>query len=192
MRRIILHWTAGTHKPSGLDLTHYHHVIDGSGQVHAGRHPVRANAGPGPLRAGAYAAHTLSCNTDSIGIAICAMAGAVERPFNPGKWPITNLQLDALAALVVRLCDEHGIAVGRETVLSHAEVQPTLGIRQRGKWDITWIPGMSAPGNPVTVGDVLRERVRARRRVTPDPRPRPPAGGLLAALSSIFGKRKTT
>ncbi len=26
--------------------------------------------------------------------------------------------------------------------LSHAEVQPTLGIRQNAKWDISWLPGM--------------------------------------------------
>lgn len=49
----------------------------------------------------------------------------------------------------------------RRTVLSHAEVQPTLGIRQRGKWDIAWLPGMAKPGDPVAVGDRLREQVAA-------------------------------
>lgn len=187
MKRIIIHWTAGSHTPSGLDLTHYHHVIDGAGKIHAGKHPVRANAGPGPLKAGTYATHTLLCNTDSIGVAICAMAGAVERPFQPGRWPIMPQQLDALAALVVRLCDEHGITVGRETVLTHAEVQPTLRIKQKGKWDIAWLPGMSATGDPVVVGDVIRDRIRAARRITPDPRPT----SLLSRIASLLkGKTK--
>jgi len=46
-------------------------------------------------------------------------------------------------------------------VLTHAEVQPTLGVRQRGKWDITWLPGMEAPGDPIDVGDVLRAKISA-------------------------------
>ena len=55
----------------------------------------------------------------------------------------------------------YGIPITRATVLTHAEVQPTLGVRQRGKWDITWLPGMSAPGDPIDLGDVLRARISA-------------------------------
>lgn len=171
MHRIILHWTAGAHTPNGLDLNSYHYVIDGAGKVHAGKHPVAANRGPGPLKSGTYAAHTLNCNTNSIGVALAAMAGAQERPFSAGKHPITAAQLEALTRLVVDLCDQHSIPVTRETVLSHAEVQGSLGIKQKNKWDIMWLPGMSKPGDPVGVGDELRERIRAVRRVTPDPKP---------------------
>jgi hypothetical protein len=156
MKRIIIHWTAGGHTPSNLDKGHYHFLIDGAGKVHAGAFPVEANAKPVK---GKYAAHTLNCNTGSIGVAVCAMAGAVERPFDAGRAPITPAQVKALAALLGDLCARYKIPVTRETVLSHAEVQPTLGIKQRGKWDIAWLPGMKAPGDPVKVGDKIRAMV---------------------------------
>jgi hypothetical protein len=125
---------------------------------------------------GQYAAHTLNCNTGSIGVAVAAMAGAVERPFNPGKAPITPAQVEGLVKLVRDLCRGYGIPVTRETVLSHAEVQPTLGIKQRGKWDIAWLPGMDAPGDPVKVGDHLRGLIAAAAPPKPPASaPKPPA-----------------
>ena len=163
MKRIIVHWTAGTHTPSNLDKQHYHFIIDGAGKVHPGKFPVEANAKPVK---GRYAAHTLNCNTGSIGVAVAAMAGAVERPFDPGKHPITQAQVDALAALCRTLAKQYGIPVTPQTILTHAEVQPTLGIKQRGKWDITWLPGMSQPGNPVAVGNKLRAMIAMASPVT--------------------------
>ncbi len=159
MERIIIHWSAGTHTVSALDRQHYHYIIDDDGDVHAGDHPVSANRGP--LVSGRYAAHTLNCNTGSIGVALAAMAGAVERPFSAGRYPITPAQVDALVALCADLCRTYDIPVSRRTVLTHAEVQPTLGITQRGKWDITWLPGMAGPGAPVAVGDMIRARILA-------------------------------
>ena len=156
MKRLILHWSAGAHKVTETDKAHYHFIIDGAGNVCAGRHPVEANENP---IKGKYAAHTLNCNTGSIGVAVAAMAGAVERPFNPGKQPITEAQVDALVALCRMLAAQYDIPVTRRTVLSHAEVQPTLGIKQRGKWDITYLPGMDKPGDPVAVGDKLRAMI---------------------------------
>lgn len=156
LQRIILHWSAGTHTVSALDRRHYHFIIDGAGAVHTGTHKPEANERP---VSGKYAAHTLNCNTGSIGVALAAMAGAVERPFDAGKYPITADQVDALIALAARLCAQYGIPVSRKTVLSHAEVQPSLGIAQRGKWDIAWLPGMTGPSDPVTVGDRLRAAI---------------------------------
>lgn len=179
MERLIIHWSAGTHTVSALDRQHYHYIIDGAGAVHRGDHPVSANAGP--LVAGRYAAHTLNANTGSIGIALAAMVGAVERPFNAGRYPITPAQVDALARLCADLCRDYTIPVTRKTVLTHAEVQPTLGIAQRGKWDISWLPGMSAPGNPVTVGDTIRARVTAAAFAAPEPVEQPLTLESLAA-----------
>jgi hypothetical protein len=54
---------------------------------------------------------------------------------------------------IAQLCDVYGIPVTPETVLSHGEVQTTLGIAQSGKWDFTrlaWNPeiyGATACGN---------------------------------------------
>ena len=190
MKRIIMHWTAGTHVVSALDREHYHYIIDGDGAVHAGKHPVSANAGP--LKSGAYAAHTLNLNTGSIGVALAAMVGAVERPFNPGRHPITQAQVEALAKLCADLCRDYNIPVSRQTVLTHAEVQPTLGVAQRGKWDITWLPGMTAAGNPVTVGDEIRSLILAE--LAPKPAGTEPLTleARVAALeAAVFGNSGT-
>jgi hypothetical protein len=200
MKRIVIHWTAGAHTPSSLDLQHYHFVIDGAGWMHTGKFPIAANLRPVK---GAYAAHTLNLNTGSIGIAVAAMAGAVERPFNAGRFPITPAQVDALVKHCALLADEYGIPVTRETILTHAEVQPTLGVKQRGKWDITWLPGMDKPGNPVTVGDELRGMIlkaqmpEVIKTMPPkgEPRPAPEFGvswfaKLIAAFMGLIGKGK--
>lgn len=159
MQRIILHWSAGSHTASGLDRSHYHRVIEGGGRVVDGIYPIEANARP---VAGRYAAHTLNCNSGSIGVALAAMSGAQERPFTPGRYPVTPAQVDALVGLCAALAGQYGIPVTRQTILSHAEVQPTLGIVQRGKWDISWLPDMDQPGDPVAVGDRLRTMIAER------------------------------
>lgn len=156
LERIICHWTAGAHKASGLDRSHYHILIEGDGNLVRGTHPISAN---GIGASGPRASHTLSCNTGSIGVSLCCMRGAVERPFNPGPSPMTAIQWQRLAQVCADLCRRYAIQVTERTVLSHAEVQPTLKIPQRGKWDFTWRAGMAAPGNPVKVGDELRHAV---------------------------------
>lgn len=158
LKRIIVHWTAGGNRASSLDKEHYHWIVEGDGTVVPGQFKAEANIRPVK---GAYAAHTLNCNTGSIGVSMAGMLGAVERPFNAGKAPLTAVQVQAMAALVARLCKQYGIPVTRETVLSHAEVQPTLRIQQRGKWDVAWLPGMAVPADPVAVGDRFRAMVSA-------------------------------
>lgn len=193
MKRIHMHWTAGRNTVSSVDLEHYHYIIDQHGQPVAGNNPVSANASP---IKGQYAAHTLNANSDAIGVAVAGMFNAKESPFDPGPSAMMQMQIDGLVKLVARLCKEYGIPVTRETVLSHAEVQPTLGIKQRGKWDIMWLPGMAKPGDPVAVGDKLRASIRAAMQ--PDaPVPPPPftydAGSYVAAffkaIAAIFQRK---
>lgn len=162
MKRIIIHWTGGPNKATGLDKQHYHYIIEGDGTVVKGNFPVEANEKPVK---GAYAAHTLNCNTGSIGVSLASMAGAQERPFVKGSSPITDQQLTALVTLVRTLMAKYNILNTRETILTHAEVQPTLGIQQRGKWDITWLPGMHTPQDPVEVGDMLRDMIAWKKQV---------------------------
>jgi N-acetyl-anhydromuramyl-L-alanine amidase AmpD len=164
LRRIVLHWSAGGNVPTSLERKHYHFCVGGDGQVVAGIHPPESNIRP--VR-GQYAAHTLKLNTGSIGVSMSGMAGAVERPFNPGRAPLTERQVEAFVQLVARLCRQYRIPVTRETVLSHAEVWPTLKVRQKGKWDIAWLPGMTAPADPVVVGDRLRARIQAALNALP-------------------------
>ena len=187
MNRIVIHWTGGTHQPNATDLAAYHRVIAGNGGVMTGNHPIEANRVlRNPSDARTYAAHTARLNTGSIGVALAAMHGAVERPFTAGQFPITEAQVAALVRLCSELCREYGIPVTRETVLTHAEVQPTLGVPQRAKWDITWVPGMSAPGDPVEVGDQLRARIAAA--MSP-PAPAATLPAWLARLAALFTRR---
>jgi hypothetical protein len=173
VKRIIIHWTAGSHKASALDRKHYHFIIEGDGTIVMGNHKPEANASiTKPNDSSTYAAHTRGTNTGAIGIAVAAMAGAQERPFNAGRFPITPRQVEALVAHCQRIARVYGIPITRQTVLTHAEVQPTLGIKQAGKWDITWLPGMAGPDDPVKVGDKLRALIAAKPVVEAVP-PRP-------------------
>lgn len=159
MKRIHIHWTAGPHRATATDREHYHFIVEGDGTVIDGIHKPEANLAIG--NGSPYAAHTLNANSGAIGVAVAAMRNARERPFNPGPSPITDRQIEALAALCARLCIKYGISVTRWNVLTHAEVQNALGIAQRGKWDITWLPGMDAPGPAIEVGDRLRRMISA-------------------------------
>ncbi|MDO5621900.1 MAG: N-acetylmuramoyl-L-alanine amidase [Paracoccus sp. (in: a-proteobacteria)] len=147
--RVHWHWTAGSHNPANLTMLPYHAVIFGDGTV-------RWLAAPAALRS-----HTLNANGGAIGLALCGMAGARERPFAWGSAPITPAQVSALARETARLCREYDVPVSRWSTLSHAEVQPSLAVRQRQKWDISVLPGMAGPGDPVSVGDRLRVMVAA-------------------------------
>jgi hypothetical protein len=157
LHRVHLHWTAGAYGVIDMERRAYNELVDRDGNVHSGVFRPEAQAN---YRVGHAASHTLNGNTGAIGLAVDAMAGAVERPFDPGSAPLTWPQLDALCARAAQHCEMYDIPVSRWSVMTHAEVQPTLGIVQRWKWDITWLPDMSAPGDPVQVGDRLRAMVR--------------------------------
>jgi len=190
VKRIVMHWTAGGHKANATDKRHYHFIVEGDGTIVPGNHPPEANEViRDPMNGSTYAAHTRGLNTGSIGVAVAAMAGATEAPFNAGRAPITEKQLAAFCGLVARLAKQYGIPVTERTILTHAEVQPVLGIRQTGKWDITWLPGMARAGDPLAIGDGLRDRVRAAMRPAarviaslPDNPTPAPGGGLWAEL----------
>lgn len=146
--RLHWHWTVGWHVPNATDLKAYHCLIPGEGRP---RWPVE------PM---ASRSHTLNANSGAIGMALCGMVGANERPFKRGSEPITPAQVHSLAAESARLSRVFDIPVSRWSMLTHAEIQPTFGIVQRWKWDVTWLPGMEQPGDPITVGDRIREMVR--------------------------------
>lgn len=151
LTRIHMHWTAGNHIPNSTDLGAYHVLVEGSGKI------------VNPVPHTASRSHTKSANGGAIGISLCAMTSAVERPFRTGPAPITENQLQAFVCEIARLCRLYDIPVSRTSVLSHSEIQPTLRIKQNNKWDINWIPGMNGVGDPITVGDELRRRIAAVR-----------------------------
>lgn len=151
-----MHWTVGGAKANATDRLHYHFIVQRDGSVVEGNHAPEDNFNTGD---GDYAAHTLDANTGRIGAAMSGMLGAKQRPFNAGSSPLAWGQVNAFCRFVASLSDRYQIPVTRETVLTHAEVEPTLKIKQRGKWDICWLPGMTQSGDPIEVGDRLRHDI---------------------------------
>ncbi len=137
MKRIILHWTAGTGFPSSYDKNFYHFLVDKNGKTHFGDYEPEANL---DVKTGRYAAHTGGGNTGSIGVTACGMAGFVSAS-NVGKYPLTRVQLEAVFALCASLCEKYSIPVTPATVLTHYE----FGLKNprtssAGKIDLTYLP----------------------------------------------------
>jgi len=159
MNKVIVHWTAGSYVVSDTDEEHYHIIVDGDGKLHLGDNSIKANVSTSD--GDGYAAHTKNCNAGSIGISAACMAGAIQSPFNPGGFPLKQVQWETLAQVAAECCRKYGIAVSPKTVLQHGEVQKNLGIAQDGKWDICklpWDPGLSSSA----VGDQFRAEVSKR------------------------------
>lgn len=179
MTRIIGHHTGSAGIPTADDLAAYHRVIDATGVVHSGRHPISANAPGKRLAPGTYAAHTAMLNTGSIGLAMAAMFGAKwsDPKGSTDHFPTAD-QAAAFVREAARLCRVYGIVPTRRTVLTHAEVQITLGVQQSNKWDYDYDPfGELTSRDPIVIGDALRARISAElsdqeangRPVTPAP-----------------------
>jgi hypothetical protein len=159
MKRVILHWTAGSYTPSEHDKDCYHLLIDGWSRVVRGKHSILANERIGSKSADYYAAHTRGTNTGSIGLSICAMSGANEVPFRAGEYPLKEEQWVRAAEVTAELCKRYGIPVNDKTVLTHAEVQKNLGKPQSGKWDISRLP-FSDLKSAKACGDNFRAMVK--------------------------------
>lgn len=169
--RIVTHWTAGAYGASTVDREHYHYLLEGpEGRIVRGDHTPADNDRTGD---GDYAAHTKGLNTKSIGIAVCCMAGATESPFQPGRFPLTSAQWEAMAQAVADLCERYGIPCDPRHVLGHGEVEAVLGIAQRGKWDPLRLP-WERGWNMATVGESFRRRVRVLLAEEPVSRPDAP------------------
>lgn len=170
MKRIICHWTAGGYKATELDREHYHLLIEEDGNLVRGVHSILDNVSTAD---GKYAAHTKGCNTGSIGISVCCMAGAQQSPFKPGKFPMTEMQWETMTQVAAELCQAYNIQVTPKTVLGHGEVHAHLGIPQLGKWDpmvLPWNPAMSQ----TQVGNLLRTLVQNILTGSQEPEETPP------------------
>lgn len=159
MRRVHLHWTAGAYNANGLDQNAYHLLIDGTPKLVRGKWPISANV---TCPRGAYAAHTLNANTGAIGVSICCMGGPGVTMANHGSYPMKREQWEMAVQAIAELCRFYSIPVTDKTVLTHAEVQPNLGIRQNGKWDIATLSFDRSFDTARKVGDRLRREVAAR------------------------------
>ncbi len=192
MKRIICHWSEGNYIANSTDLEAYNLLVEGDGSIRGGDHPISDNVSTGD---GDYAAHTKGCNTQSIGIAVCAMVGCKESPFSGGSKPMKKLQWEAMVQACAELCHFYKIPVTKTTVLGHGEVQKNLGIQQNGKWDPMvwpWDPSKTRE----QVGTALREGVAAalaklqqhgsQPAPPPPPAPAAPATGTYLLRSVLL------
>ena len=157
MKRIVIHWSAGSNKVSSIDKEHYHFIVDGEGNVVKGDHKPEDNLS---VADGVYAAHTKGANAGAIGVAVAAMLDA-KGPGQLGPYPIKKAQFDAMIGLVKKLIKQYKIPVTNTTVLTHAEVQKNLGIKQNGKIDISFgIPGKPDLTTATACGDYIRSLLK--------------------------------
>lgn len=153
--RVIAHWSVTRYKADDISKEHYHFIVEGDGKVVAGDLPPEANIST--VDKDGYQAHTRACNTGSIGVACAAMLGAKDVD-HPGNYPITEVQFKAMCRKIAELCKKYGIKVTDKTVLSHAEVEKNLGIKQNGKWDIAVLP-FAGLKTAKACGDYMRKLV---------------------------------
>lgn len=162
VRGVVWHWTAGANGLIELEKKAYNFLHDTKGNTYDGNATI-AEQVMYDWRRGIGASHTKSMNTGWIGLSVDAMAGAVQtNPITWGSHPITWEGIDAMLEQTADLHREYGFPISRWTTLSHAEVQPTLGVKQRWKWDYVVLPGDTKSRDPVEVGDILRERLKER------------------------------
>ena len=135
LRRIILHWTAGHYFPNQTDLSHYHFLVTGNGQILKGKHPPEANI---VCKEGYYAMHTLKGNTGSIGVAMCGMCGFV-RPSLNCEYLITPIQTEHCFELCASLCKKYSILPTPGHITTHYHYNKKHKIKT-GKIDITFLP----------------------------------------------------
>ena len=156
MRRIILHWTAGTNYPNATDLEHYHFAIDKNGKVYEGKFKPEDNLN---CKDGKYALHTGGGNTGSIGVAVCGMAdfnGKIEST----NYPLTTLQVEKMFALSAKLCKKYNIAITPDTVLTHYEFGRAYPrTSSAGKIDITYLHPFPNIGKK-DLGDFIRKKIK--------------------------------
>lgn len=165
--RSITHWTGGAGRASAKDKQHYHTITELDGNIVAGNEAIEDNV---VTSDGDYAAHTLRLNTGSAGKAMAGMHGAVEVPYKPGPYPINEIQFEAHCRHLAKFHMDYGILpITRKNCITHAEVEPTLGVKQRGKWDLTRLPFKPELRGAITVGDYMRARVNAYLGAVPTP-----------------------
>lgn len=161
--RTISHWTAGGGLANSIDIEHYAVLTQFDATVVFGNGEPEDNI---VTSDGDYMAHTRNLNTGSIPLAMCGMKDAKEFPLDYGPAPINRKQFEQHCKQVALMHQKYGIPVTPTTCLTHAEVEPVLGVKQAGKWDLTVLPFEPSIRGAIPVGNYMRERVRSYMGIT--------------------------
>lgn len=156
MKRIIIHWTAGSGSPNSIDKKSYHYLIDSKGGVHNGIFKPEDNEN---CTDGKYAAHTGGGNTGSIGVALCGMFGFTSIK-NTGKYPLNKVQCEAAFKHIAKLVKKYNISINSNTVMTHYEFGlKNQSTSSRGKIDIIFLPPYPDVKTS-EIGDFIRNKVK--------------------------------
>lgn len=155
-KRIIMHWTGGAYDWNEVDRRHYHFLFDGDGKIVKG---VSVEHNMKKLATGdTYAAHTGGFNSYSVGVAWCAMYGAVSHQ-QLGSYPLNERQVKMGARHIAKMCYAWGLdPENPEHLFTHHEawtLHHVKGAVNDQKWDITVIP-WDISIRPDECGDYLR------------------------------------
>lgn len=154
LKRIIIHWTAGTGYPNNTDYKHYHFLVNKDGIVTRGKYKPQDNES---CTDGIYASHCGQGNTGSIGISMCGMSGYTVGKPSSTKHPLTKIQCESCWSKIAELCSEYNIKVTPDTVLTHYEFNRKHNIKT-GKIDIIYLPPYPNIQKE-NVGDFIRNKV---------------------------------
>lgn len=156
MKRIVIHWTAGSNQPNCTDYEHYHYLINADGLVTKGKYSPEDNEN---CCDGKYAAHTGGGNTGSIGIAMCGMMGFVSSN-KVGNYPLTKVQCERCFKLIAELSEKYNIPITPQTVMTHYEFgKKNPKTSSAGKIDIIFLPPYSWVGKD-DIGAFIRSKAR--------------------------------
>jgi hypothetical protein len=160
LKKVCLHWSAGTLQASEFDRQFYHRLVDGEGKIVQGKFKPSANIpGPTGLRNGEYAAHCGGGNSYCIGWSLCGMAG-FQSAAKPGKYLINQKQFEVMCEGVAKDCLDNDITVTPDTVFTHHEFgQRHPESESAGKIDIIYLP-FAPDVKPQDVGDYIRNKIQ--------------------------------
>lgn len=159
--RIIVHWTAGSHKACSTDINAYHYIIEADGNVLSGKFAPENNIA---CKRGNYAKHTGGGNTGSIGVSLCGMCGYQSRT-SVGKYPLTKVQCETAFNLLAKLCRDYNI--NPQNIMTHYEFGVAHPVStSHGKIDITYLPPYPTIQTS-EVGGFIRNQVRTRLGMKP-------------------------
>lgn len=155
MKRIILHWTAGTYNISAHEKECYHFIVNSKGEVIPGIFKPEDNLN---CADGKYAQHTGGGNTGSIGIAMGGMYVPNGIPVKSSKYLLTKTQCERFFNLIAELCKKYNIPISADNVMTHFEFgRKHPNTSSAGKIDINYLPPYPEIRQS-EVGDFIRNK----------------------------------
>ncbi|MGH7709035.1 MAG: N-acetylmuramoyl-L-alanine amidase [Vulcanimicrobiaceae bacterium] len=165
LHAIYLHWSGGDYRTLS---DHYHICValdDADAVAIHLTHDLQANLRDvRPPATESYAAHTFGRNSFAAGLAVMGMRGATPSDF--GAYPLRVEMLDALCAVVRRLCERYELPADATHVMTHAEAALAdgyFGCADDERWDIARLAPSPRPltaRDAREAGDQLRAWIR--------------------------------